>query len=103
MGGALPEPILDRDSIDAILNRLRLGQVKVSAGLVELDRHPVVQLLRDSPLQAKTRQRWVTAEAQLADLWVSYRTCRDGLSRVEQLRGRRNRPGRTDLLKSPDC
>lgn len=97
MDEASPGPILDRGSIDEILVRLRGVQDRISAGLVEIDRNAVVQLLRGSALQGLTRQRWAAAEADLAELWTVYRTYRDGLSDVERRRARRSRPGRAEL------
>lgn len=77
--------------IDQTLARLRNAADAVSANLVELDRDPYHDLLKDASLIGESATRWSEARKALADLWQWFRRFNDVLEQAATLRGTRTR------------
>lgn len=81
------------------LQRLRTEREKMSAALLDLERHPRLQPLADAELTGETRERWERARDLVRDLRHDLARYVDVLGWAEALHVRDPRPGSADAAE----
>ncbi|MFE3545372.1 hypothetical protein ACFXK0_20615 [Nocardia sp. NPDC059177] len=84
-------PLLGLVEIDRELAARTAELAKVTATLLELDRHPGLTLVRRYPPTGETARRWGLVERALGELWEDLGRVRAILSEAETVRGGRGR------------
>lgn len=77
----------------AELDRLSGIEAGMATALVDLERHPGLQLLEAGTHTGLTAQRWASTRAALARLWEDFTTFRQVLDDARAVRARRTRLG----------
>jgi len=84
---------------DAELTRREDAEKRMTASLLELDRHPGHQLLSGAAPTGTTGARWGAAQVALAGLWRDFAAYRDTVHAARDVRRRRLRPGDRELAE----
>ncbi|MEC3918263.1 hypothetical protein [Nocardia sp. CDC160] len=84
---------------DQALARLDADRGGMSANLAELEEHPGVRFLDGVPLTGVSAARWAAARARLDAMWTQFRLFESVVAQAHRVRGRRVRPGHTELTE----
>jgi len=63
---------MERQELDATLDRLRRAREAIATNLLELEAHPTAQTLERVALVGASRERWERARVAVGDLWQQY-------------------------------
>jgi VIT1/CCC1 family predicted Fe2+/Mn2+ transporter len=92
-------PVITREQADQELARRSAERDAISAGLVELDTHPVRNLVPSAGLTGVTATRWAAAQATMGRLWQQFNAYQSALDAASAVRARRSRPGPEELAE----
>jgi hypothetical protein len=84
---------------DTELARREDAEQRMSASLLELDRHPGHQLLSGCVPTGTTGARWGAAQLAMAGLWRDFAAYRATVRAARTVRRRRQRPGERELTE----
>ncbi|WP_433465839.1 hypothetical protein [Spirillospora sp. CA-128828] len=90
---------MSREGVDHALKKLRDERDRISASLLELDRHQGSRLLEGARLTGETWRRWDGAQARLATLWRLFDAYQRVLDAAGELRDRASRPDAATLTE----
>lgn len=91
--------VLSQEEVDRVLARFGAEHEALESSLLALQDHAGRRLLEGAELTGTTRERWARAERTAARLWSYFDTCTQALATARELRARRRRPGRDELLQ----
>ncbi|MFD4140732.1 hypothetical protein [Streptomyces sp. NPDC058572] len=92
-------PVMDRDEVDRALARLDAEHEAVETSLLALQDHAGRRLLEGAELTGVTKDRWAGAEQAITLLWGYFDAYSAALHELREIRARRNRPSREDLVE----
>src|SRR5690349_13891990 len=84
---------------DTELTRREDAEKRMTASLLELDRHPGHQLLSGCAPTGSTGARWGAAQVSMAELWRDFAAYRATVQAARAVRNRRARPGERELAE----
>jgi hypothetical protein len=90
---------MDRDEVDRALTRLDAEHEAVETSLLALQDHAGRRLLEGAGLTGVTKDRWAGAEQAITLLWSYFDAYTAALHELREIRARRNRPSREDLVE----
>ncbi|MCO1657486.1 hypothetical protein [Pseudonocardia humida] len=85
--------------LDAELTRREDAESRMSAALLDLERHPGHVLLSDGTPTGTTGRRWAVAREALSGLWRDFAAYRSIVRAARAVRERRGRPGERELAE----
>lgn len=85
--------------LDAELARREDAETRMTASLLDLERHPGHLALVDGSSTGLTGQRWVSAQQALAALWRDFAAYRGTVRAARMVRDSRPRPGERELAE----
>lgn len=91
--------VLDADGVDRALSRLAAEHEAVETSLLALQDHSGRRLLEGAALTGVTKERWAAADAAITRLWTLFDAYSGALRAAREIRERRRRPNREDLVE----
>lgn len=85
--------------LDAELARREDAETRMTASLLDLERHPGHLALADGSSTGLTGQRWLSAQQALAALWRDFAAYRGTVRAARMVRDSRPRPGERELAE----
>ncbi|WP_141703841.1 hypothetical protein [Planobispora rosea] len=90
-------PPMSAEGVDHALRGRREERDRISDGVLDLDAHTILRLLKTSALRGETSRRWERAQGRLALLWALLDAYRGVLEEAERIRGGHRRLGPEEL------
>jgi hypothetical protein len=94
-----PISLLSSDEVDNALAKLVTDGDRIGGALVALESHPGHQFLSGARLTGRTAAGWDETSADIALLYQRFDAYRTVLDKAREVRGRRSRPGATELTE----
>ena len=91
--------MLELEQADRALTELGADSDRMAEAMVAMDGHPGHQLLVGATLTGVTLRRWTEASATMNVLWQQFSLHRSLVEQARQVRGRKSRPGETELAE----
>jgi hypothetical protein len=92
-------PVMDQEEVDHALARLGAEHEAIETSLLALQDHAGRRLLEGAELTGTTKSRWASTEQLIALLWAHFDAYTAALRQARELRAKRRRPGRDELIE----
>ncbi|KOU68367.1 hypothetical protein ADK55_00635 [Streptomyces sp. WM4235] len=91
--------VMDGEDVDRALSRLGAEHEAVETSLLALQDHSGRRLLEGAALTGVTKERWTAADTAITRLWTLFDAYSGALRAAREIRERRRRPSREDLVE----